>query len=111
MNTKKFKTKTEFAVRNNGQIKGKWEIASDIGYSGVKLFSPNIVARFPYYAIKVSSDFNFMAEYPENCIMINDLEKNELWLVGEQAQNQIDKRNLVESEKTLFTKVKIMLQC
>ena len=102
LSTKKFKTKTEFVPRNNGHIPGTWELAIDIGYSAVKLFSPNIIARFPSYAMKVENDFNYMSDAPANSILVRDLNLNELWLVGEQAQYQIDTRNSLDSENTLY---------
>ena len=44
MNSKDFKTKTFIQPRLNPTVPGKWPIALDIGYSSVKMFSPNMVA-------------------------------------------------------------------
>ena len=59
MDTSKFKTKTEFIERKNPSVSNVWEIALDIGYSAVKLFGPNIVARFPSYAKRVENANSF----------------------------------------------------
>ena len=72
MDTSKFKTKTEFIERKNPSVSNVWEIALDIGYSAVKLFGPNIVARFPSYAKRVENDFKMLTASPDSCILFQD---------------------------------------
>lgn len=102
MNTKSFRTKTEFIERNNGNIPNVWEIALDIGYSSVKLFSPNIVASFPSYARRINEDFEFAGTNPDNAILYKNLATNEMWLVGEVAQNTITTGDTSDSEASLY---------
>ncbi len=102
MNTKKFRTKTEFLKRDNGKIEGIWEIGIDIGYSSVKLFSPNITACFPSYAKQIDNSFQFAGETPANTIIYRNDENGELWLVGEVAQNTIARGDTSDSESMLY---------
>lgn len=102
MDTKKFRTKTEFIERNNGHLPGIWEIALDIGYSAVKLFSPNHIACFPSYARRVNPDFQFAGSAPKEAILYKDLETNTEWLVGEVAQNTIASGDTSDSEASLY---------
>lgn len=104
MNTKKFRTKTEFIKRDNGMISPTWEIAIDIGYSAVKLFSPNIISRFPSYAKRVDQGFSYAAEPPVNSILYKNLDTNEMWLVGEEAQNNMDRGDTSDSEAILYSR-------
>ena len=100
--TSNFRTKTKFLKRDNGNIPGQWLIALDIGYSGVKIESPNIVARFPSYAKKVESDLAFAGEVSEKTILYKDLDTNEMWLVGEVAQNIMSANDKTASETSLY---------
>lgn len=102
MDTSKFKTKTEFIFRNNGKTKKVFGLAVDIGYSGTKLFGPNIVARFPSYAKKVSEDFSFITALDDDTIIYTDNVTGERWLVGEAAQNQIKATDTSDSEAALY---------
>ena len=102
MDTSKFKTKTEFIERKNPSVSNVWEIALDIGYSAVKLFGPNIVARFPSYAKRVENDFKMLTASPDSCILFQDMENNEMWVVGEFAQNLIKRGDTADSEETLY---------
>ena len=102
MNTAKFRTKTDYISRNNGEIKGTWEIGLDIGYSAVKLFSPNCVASFPSYCRKISKDFSFISSAPKESIIYRDLETGEMYLVGKVAQDQIPTGDTTDSEAALY---------
>ena len=53
LTTQSFKTKTIMKDKKNPASSGTWGIAMDIGYSGVKIYSPTQVAVFPSYAKKV----------------------------------------------------------
>lgn len=102
MNIRNFKTKTEFIERANGAINGVWEIGLDIGYSAVKLFSPNMIARFPSYARRVDDDFKMLTGASPETILYKDSETGEMWVVGEMAQNLIQSNDTSDSEASLY---------
>ncbi len=102
MNTKKFRTKTNYISRDNGLIEGSWEVALDIGYSAVKLISPNTVASFPSYAKRVGEDYQYAGKAPDSSILYRDLSSDEIWVVGEMAQNLIDNNDTSDSESSLY---------
>lgn len=102
MDTRKFRTKTEIRERSNFPLRNVWEIALDIGYSSVKLFSPNIVAAFPSYARKVDNDFKFAGQAPKNAILYKDDATGQMWLVGQLAQNTISYGDTTDSESSLY---------
>lgn len=104
MDTTRFRTKTEIRERDNGHLDNIWEIAMDIGYSSVKLFSPNIVASFPSYARKVESDFKFAGEAPKNSILYRDDTSGQMWLVGQVAQDTIAYGDTTDSESALYSR-------
>ncbi len=100
--TGKFRTKTSFTEKSNGKVPGIWEIAIDIGYSAVKVFSPNIIARFPSYARRVREEVNFSWGQPESCILYKDLDTGERWIVGETAQQLMADTDTSDSEASLY---------
>lgn len=101
MNTQRFKTKTEFIHRSNIKAGGVWEIAIDIGYSAVKLFSPNMVACFPSFARRIDEKFSYVSE-PASSIIYKDEETGQRWLVGEVAQDTIENGDTSNSESSLY---------
>jgi plasmid segregation protein ParM len=101
MDTKAFRTSTFFTKRANGQIPGIWEVALDIGYSAVKIFSPNIVAEFPSYARRVDS-IQYASKAPKESILYRDKEKGETWLVGQVAQDTMESGDTNDSESSLY---------
>ena len=101
MDTKRFRTRTEFIERNNGRVPHVWELALDIGYSSVKIFSPNSVASFPSYAKKVPEDFQFAGASPKSTILYRD-DKGQTWLVGEVAQDMIKSDDTSDTEGALY---------
>ena len=102
MKTKRFRTVTEFIPRNNSSLPDVWEMALDIGYSGVKIFSPNMVACFPSYAKRVDSNFQYALNAPAESILYKDSVNNQMWLVGEIAQNTMQSRDTSDSESSLY---------
>lgn len=102
INTRDFKTKTEFVERANGSLPGLWEVAIDIGYSSVKVFSPNMVGMFPSYARLEKKDLEIVAALPDDAILYRDDVTNEVWVVGELAQNLIKTSDTSDSEEALF---------
>lgn len=102
MNVKKFRTRTEFIERNNGSVDTMWPIGLDIGFSGIKVFSPNVISCVPSYARRVDDDFSFAAGDPAEAIIYMDLETEQKWLVGKFAQETMSTRNISESESSLY---------
>lgn len=102
MDTKKFRTKTEFLPTRNEKVDGAFVIAVDLGYSAVKLFSPNWIARFPNYARRVDDEFQFISAPPEETILYKDLDTNEVWIVGKVAQDLIKAGDTTDSESSLY---------
>ncbi len=101
--TSNFRTKTKIQENDNGYIKGKWIIGLDIGYSAVKLFSPNTIAKFPAYAKIVDKNFNFVTGAPDNAILYRD-EAGTTWLIGELAQNSLSDKDTSDSEAVLYNR-------
>lgn len=101
MNTQNYKTKTQFIERENGFCTDAWPIALDIGYSSVKLFSPNIVAMFPSYA-RPFADKGTVGQLPREYIRYTDLESGETWLVGQMAQESVTVNEVIDSDEALF---------
>lgn len=102
MNTKRFRTRTEFIERNNGKIDGVWEIALDIGYSAVKGFSPSSINCFPSYIKRIDDTFQFAGTAPKESIVYKNLETNDMYLVGAVAQNIMSSGDTNDSEAMLY---------
>ena len=102
IDTKEFRTKTVFVERNNGDLPDVWEIALDIGYSSVKVFSPNMAAMFPSYAKKKNVERGTIGTLPKEFIRYKDLETGEMWLVGQAAQDNIELQDTSDSEAALY---------
>lgn len=106
MDTKKFQTRTVFKKRNNGDTGEKWGLALDIGYSAVKVFSPNMVAMFPSYAKKEVS--NYIGDIGGEVILYKNLDTGECWTVGHDAQERIDVRDAGDSVVALYGRERYM---
>ncbi len=102
VNTMDFKTKTDFINRKNVSFSKQWGIALDIGYSGVKGFSPNKVFRFPSYARKIEGELLGMGNANESDILYRDPETKEVWAVGEHAQAMITSDDSHDSNAALY---------
>ena len=90
--TSRFRTQTDFITRNNGTMPGIWPVAIDIGYSAVKLMSPNRAAIFPAFAVKSSVSSVF---YPDSYIEVSYPETGETWIVGQEAEELLSVSNTV----------------
>lgn len=105
MYSQEFKTKTILQPRQNPCTSSFWGIAIDIGYSAVKVMSPNIIASFPSYAKKV--EFGY-ADKPfggveKSFISYRDEAGNE-YCVGDHAQNEIKITDADSSTATLYVR-------
>lgn len=101
MNTIDFKTKTLYMERKNPSIKNFWTVALDIGYSGVKGFSPNSVYCFPSYAKKSNGSRISIAETRDDEILYKD-ENGDVWTVGSCAQDMNSSDNTNDSVAELY---------
>lgn len=91
INTSEYRTQTIFAEKNNGVVVRKngqtaFPTGIDIGYGGVKLYSPNLCAVFPSYARQIDIS-SFLEDFSTDDILYTDLDSGATWLVGRCAQN------------------------
>lgn len=109
IDTRKFKTKTMIVQRNNGDAGDVWPVALDIGYSAVKIFSPNIVAMFPSFAKREDGDImsSVIGSLPDSVITYRG-ENGECWAVGEDAQERIDVKDTNDTEAALYSRERYM---
>ena len=103
MNTQDFRTKTMIVERANVSSPEMWGVAVDIGYSGVKLFSPNIIACFPAFAVPARGErLNITTENTKNTILFRKDANSQVWLVGKAAQDSISKDDPDTSSMSIF---------
>ena len=105
MYSQEFKTKTILQPRNNPSTEKYWGVAIDVGYSAVKVFSPNIIASFPSYAQKVEygyADRSF-GNLEKTFIAYRDENKNEYY-VGAHAQNDVKVTDSNNSTAALYVR-------
>ena len=103
MGTQNYRTRTDLNIkRNNGKIDGVWCTGLDLGYSAVKMMTPNKFASFPSYAKRINNNFQYAGEAPETSIVYRDLNTDEAWIVGEVAQNLITPGDTSDSEMSLY---------
>ncbi len=102
MNTKDFMTKTEFIKRDNGSpADDVYLIAMDIGYSSVKVFSPECVAMFPSYAVK-DKGAGTAGTLTDDYIRYEDLTTGEKWFVGKMANDGLSDEDTSVSGASLY---------
>ena len=102
MVTKEFRTKTDFMETANGKLPCIWEIGLDIGYSSVKVLSPNSTSCFPSYAKRMNGDLQYASTPPRSSILYKDLETGSIWLVGEKAQDDMQTGDTSDSAALLY---------
>lgn len=100
LEAKNFKTKSVILPRMNVWNGDNWLYAIDVGYSGVKAFSPNCATVFPSYARKVEGSFISGFEQPDDIFYKN--QDGEMWRVGESAQNTVRDNDSQESDRLLY---------
>lgn len=105
METSKFKTKTMYQDRSDKQLKGVYPVAIDIGYSGVKVFAPNKVAIFPFFA-KPFIDQGTLGTLSDDHIVYKDLDTNEEWLVGNEAQTDTNSNEATISDDAQYGRLR-----
>lgn len=100
--TQDFRTKTVYKPTKNISVDGKWPIGLDIGYSGVKGFSPNAIFAFPSFAKNLGKNPTFYGEPDEDEILYRDDETKEIWRVGRNAEKMISERDTSNSQLELY---------
>lgn len=105
INTQAFKTKTILQPRNNPKTDNYWGVAIDIGYSSVKLFSPNVIASFPSYAkqVEFGKADNPIGGLEKTSIAYRDENGNE-YFVGASAQSLIKTGDSDSSTAMLYVR-------
>lgn len=102
MQTKDFRTKQLEIERSNISLPTTWPIAIDIGYSGTKLMSPNIVACFPSFATKLTSGRMEVGYVEGNMDILYEDEKGTMWIVGSSAQNNVSTKAAEVQSLTVY---------
>lgn len=102
MQTKDYMTKTDFIVRENkNPADDVYLIAMDLGYSAVKVFSPEGVAMFPSYATKDESH-GTVGILSNSDIRYENLDTHEKWIVGSMATDRLSDDDTNASEEVLY---------
>lgn len=102
MNIRDFKTQSNYIPRKNVTVEGYWPIAIDIGYSGVKAFSPNSILCFPSFARKRDAAIIELGKPRQSDILYED--DDGIWNVGEMANNSIHSADVNDSLNTLYSR-------
>lgn len=92
MRTSEYRTKTIMKEMDNRPLcKDYWPVGLDIGYSGVKVFSPNAAVCFPAYAVKNEGVTHMRIGGTDDRDPRSILYRDETgeWEVGALAQNRI----------------------
>jgi len=103
MDTRDFRTKTMMIERKNLSHDNLWGVALDVGYSGVKLVSPNIIACFPAFAVPVEGAFIDMGTKAAEQIMLYRSAPNaQVWKVGKSAQDSVSIQDPDAASMSIF---------
>lgn len=100
--TESFKTRTTFIERVNVMEDGYWGVGVDIGYSGLKVFSPNSVSCIPAYARKMEGKSLGLGKPSDEEIQYRNNATGEVWYVGASAINMITSDDSKDSANSLF---------
>lgn len=97
-----YRTRTEIKAEKHAPCQSRWPIALDIGYSGVKGYSPNSLFCFPSYAKKIGKKKDVIGLPAKDEILYHDLETNDVWRVGASAQKSTSMNDTSDSQSELF---------
>lgn len=103
MNVQDYKTKSQYVCRKNVSAAGFWPIGIDIGYSGVKAFSPNSVLCFPSFARPRKGDVVEIGKPRGSDILYRGTD-GIVWNVGELATNSLRPDDVDDSLNTLYAR-------
>lgn len=105
INTADFKTKTILQPKQNPYVNKYWGISIDVGYSSVKMFSPNMIASFPSYAKRVPYG---TADHPIGALERTSIayrdENNNEYFVGATAQDSVQVGDSDNSTASLYVR-------
>ena len=103
MNVQNYKTKTQYICRKNISAAGYWPIGIDVGYSGVKAFSPNCVLCFPSFARPRKHDIIEVGKPRASDILYRGSD-GVVWNVGDLANNSLRPDDVDDSVNTLYSR-------
>lgn len=101
LETKNFRTQTNYIYRKNPNVDNYWGIALDVGYSSVKAYSPNSIVSFPAFAKKVATTEGVMRS-ADSDIFYKD--ETGIYAVGEQAYAQINPKDSSNDTNSMFVR-------
>lgn len=102
MKTIDYRTRTEIKAEKHISCQSHWPVALDIGYSGVKGYSPNSAFCFPSYAKKIGKKKDIIGMPVKDEILYHDLETDDVWRVGACAQKSASINDTSDSQSELF---------
>lgn len=102
MNTIDYRTRTEIKAEKHAVCQSRWPVALDIGYSGVKGYSPNSLFCFPSYAKKIGKRRDVIGTPARDEILYHDLDTDDVWRVGAAAQRSTSVNDTSDSQAELF---------
>lgn len=108
--TMDYRTKTLMLETANVTVDDYWPIAIDIGYSSVKVFSPNGIFAFPSYAKNLKKNPKLYGDLKEDEILYRDGDTGEIWRVGRSAQEMVNNLDTEDSEQELFGRTRYYSQ-
>jgi len=109
--TKNFKSKSEILERKlpringNNQYQGKTVMAMDIGYSTVKIASPERVGIFPSYVKKAPEGLEVIGRLDKYDLQFRDNKTGTIWLVGQSAESLMEQSDIDSTtDASLYTR-------
>ncbi len=105
INTKDFRTKTEYKRTNNPHVEGVSIIAIDIGYSGIKTAYEDGFFCIPYYAkdLGINPELTSM-EMKEGDVFYRNAHNKHIWKVGKSAQELVSQSDTNDYDGELVSR-------
>lgn len=107
MTTKDYKTKTMVKMAKLPVPKDTWHIGLDVGYSAVKVISPNSISCFPAYAAKEKASTAMLkvglSGADEKDIIYRD-ENGNVWSAGENVQDSISSGDVTAGSNDIYSR-------
>ena len=105
MSTQDFRTKTLMIPVKNPTIQDCWGVAVDVGYSGTKIFSPNMVACFPTFAMRQEGVMlNLGGGGMEDLILYRDNIAAKPWVIGKRAQDMLSTDDVDKTSMAIYNR-------
>lgn len=102
MDTKEFRTRQEIIRTTTHPKAKKYIIGLDAGYSSMKVYHENGYFCFPSYARKIDGDM--LSVTSEKDILYRDLDTNELYMLGQSAQDMISSDETNDTDGELYSR-------